>query len=154
MGPAVHWLRRDLRLDDNPALDAALRWGEGVVPAFVLDDHYLTADFSPPRLAFLAESLRDLEAALAAKGSRLIVRKGPPEVALPALAREAGASAVFAHEDHEPYPRRRDERVAAALAEQGTRFVTVRDLLKSKIAELGENLVIRRFVRYAVGEEI
>ena len=32
--------------------------------------------------------------------------------------------------------------------------VTVRDLLKSKIAELGENLVIRRFVRYAVGEEI
>lgn len=32
--------------------------------------------------------------------------------------------------------------------------VTVRDLLKSKIAELGENLVIRRFVRYAVGEEL
>lgn len=32
--------------------------------------------------------------------------------------------------------------------------VTIRDLLKSKIAELGENLVIRRFVRYAVGEEL
>lgn len=32
--------------------------------------------------------------------------------------------------------------------------ITVRDLLKSKIAELGENLIIRRFVRYAVGEEI
>ena len=32
--------------------------------------------------------------------------------------------------------------------------LTVRDLVKSKIAELGENLVIRRFVRYAVGEEI
>jgi elongation factor Ts len=32
--------------------------------------------------------------------------------------------------------------------------VTIRDLVKSKIAELGENLVIRRFVRYAVGEEI
>lgn len=32
--------------------------------------------------------------------------------------------------------------------------ITIRDLLKSKIAELGENLVIRRFVRYAVGEEI
>lgn len=31
---------------------------------------------------------------------------------------------------------------------------SVNDLLKSKIAELGENLVIRRFVRYAVGEEI
>ena len=32
--------------------------------------------------------------------------------------------------------------------------ITVRDLLKSKIAELGENLIIRRFVRYAVGEDI
>ncbi len=32
--------------------------------------------------------------------------------------------------------------------------LTIRDLLKSKITELGENLVIRRFVRYAVGEEI
>lgn len=32
--------------------------------------------------------------------------------------------------------------------------LTVRDLLKSKITELGENLVIRRFVRYAVGEDI
>ena len=32
--------------------------------------------------------------------------------------------------------------------------ITIRDLVKTKIAELGENLVIRRFVRYAVGEEI
>lgn len=32
--------------------------------------------------------------------------------------------------------------------------ITIRDLVKSKISELGENLVIRRFVRYAVGEEI
>jgi elongation factor Ts len=32
--------------------------------------------------------------------------------------------------------------------------ITVRDLLKSKISELGENLVVRRFVRYAVGEDI
>lgn len=32
--------------------------------------------------------------------------------------------------------------------------ITVRDLVKSKIAELGENLVVRRFVRYAMGEEI
>ena len=31
---------------------------------------------------------------------------------------------------------------------------TIGDFVKSKIAELGENLVVRRFVRYAVGEEI
>jgi elongation factor Ts len=32
--------------------------------------------------------------------------------------------------------------------------ITISDFVKSKIAELGENLVVRRFVRYAVGEEI
>jgi translation elongation factor EF-Ts len=28
----------------------------------------------------------------------------------------------------------------------------IKDLLSSKIAELGENVVIRRFTRYSVGE--
>lgn len=32
--------------------------------------------------------------------------------------------------------------------------LTIQDFLKTKIAELGENLVIRRFVRYQVGEEL
>ena len=31
---------------------------------------------------------------------------------------------------------------------------TIGNFVKSKIAELGENLVVRRFVRYAVGEEV
>ena len=30
---------------------------------------------------------------------------------------------------------------------------TIRELVSSKIAELGENIVVRRFTRYAVGEE-
>ena len=32
--------------------------------------------------------------------------------------------------------------------------INVGDFVKSKIAELGENLVVRRFVRYAVGEDL
>ena len=31
---------------------------------------------------------------------------------------------------------------------------TIRDLVNAKIAELGENIVIRRFTRYMVGEEL
>jgi elongation factor Ts len=31
---------------------------------------------------------------------------------------------------------------------------TINDLMKSKIAELGENIVIRRFTRYLVGEPL
>jgi elongation factor Ts len=32
--------------------------------------------------------------------------------------------------------------------------VTISDLSTSKIAELGENIIIRRFVRYLVGEPL
>jgi elongation factor Ts len=32
--------------------------------------------------------------------------------------------------------------------------ITIGDLMKSKIAELGENIVIRRFTRYLVGEQL
>jgi elongation factor Ts len=32
--------------------------------------------------------------------------------------------------------------------------MTISDLLTSKIAELGENIIIRRFVRYLVGEPL
>jgi elongation factor Ts len=32
--------------------------------------------------------------------------------------------------------------------------ITIGDLIKGKVAELGENLVVRRFTRYAVGEDI
>ena len=31
---------------------------------------------------------------------------------------------------------------------------TIGDLLKAKIAELGENIVIRRFTRYLMGEAV
>ena len=31
---------------------------------------------------------------------------------------------------------------------------TIKDLVSSKIAELGENIVVRRFTRYAVGEDL
>jgi len=32
--------------------------------------------------------------------------------------------------------------------------ITIKDYVNSKIAELGENIIIRRFVRYMVGEEL
>ena len=128
-GPAICWFRRNLRLDDNPTLDAALRASGEAVPVFVLDDFYLEDDFSPPRLAFLAGSLRDLANALEAKGSRLVVRRGPAGEALAALSRETGADAVFVPSDHEPHARALDAEVRAALAREGARLHLVDDLL-------------------------
>ncbi|WP_373693944.1 deoxyribodipyrimidine photo-lyase [Parafrankia sp. BMG5.11] len=115
---AVWWLRRDLRLDDNPALLAAAESGR-VLALFVLDDA-LRRPSGPVRLAFLHRCLRDLDAQL---GGRLCMRTGDPVDVVPALAREIAADAVHLAADHGPYGSRRDKLVERALAADGRQLV-------------------------------
>jgi deoxyribodipyrimidine photo-lyase len=113
---AIVWYRRDLRVHDHPALRAALDGFDRVVPAFVLDDALLHGRYaSGSRTAFMLGCLRALDAELGARGSGLVVRRGPPEREIPALAAEAGASEVLWTSDVSPYARARDARVSAAL---------------------------------------
>ena len=110
---AVLWFRRDLRLDDHPALLAAA--GDGPVTAlFVLDDE-LRKPSGAARVAFMYRTLRALDGQLRAHGGGLVVRRGKPENVVPAVAKEAGASAVHISADFGPYGRARDERVEKAL---------------------------------------
>ena len=109
----IWWLRRDLRLGDNPALQAA--WQRGpVVPVFVLDPHLL-AKTSARRQNFLFNALRALDSQLIKLGSALVIRSGPPELALSNLLAQSGAEAIFAEEDFTPFARARDARVADSL---------------------------------------
>ncbi|HSO98757.1 MAG TPA: deoxyribodipyrimidine photo-lyase [Solirubrobacteraceae bacterium] len=117
---ALLWLRRDLRLHDHPALGAALREHERVVPVFVLDEQLLRGRFaSGPRTEFMLGCLRALDAELRRRGSALVVRRGSPERELAAVADETGATAVFWTSDVSPYARTRDRRVSDALRERG-----------------------------------
>lgn len=109
----VHWFRRDLRLADNPALLAATGRDEAVVPLFVVDPA-LWRTAGRPRLAYLAASLRALDAQL---GGALVVRTGRPQDVVPAVAREAGATRVHVTAATEPYGRRRDRAVARSLGD-------------------------------------
>jgi deoxyribodipyrimidine photo-lyase len=117
---AIVWFRRDLRLHDNPALCTALAAHEAVVPLFCLDDRLLHGRHaSGPRARFMLESLVDLDAKLRGRGAALVVRRERPETALPALAREVGAAAVYASADVSPFAAARDRRVREALARDG-----------------------------------
>ncbi len=117
---ALAWFRRDLRVHDHPALCAALAAHEQVVPVFCLDDRLLHGRHaSGPRTAFLLECLADLGGQLAERGGRLVIRHGPPERELPALAVETGASEVHLTSDPSPYEALRGRRVRAALEQAG-----------------------------------
>ncbi|MBN1640509.1 MAG: deoxyribodipyrimidine photo-lyase [Anaerolineae bacterium] len=115
MTTAICWIRRDLRLSDSAPLSAALSRADRVVPAYVLDPVLLDRYAETARVAFLLGGLRALDAALRTRGSQLIVRRGDPAEQLAQLVAEAGASAVYAEEDHTPYARRRDSAVAARV---------------------------------------
>lgn len=114
---ALVWFRRDLRLADHPALDAALRAHEHVVPVFCFDERLLAGRHaSGPRTRFLIECLHDLDAGLQERGARLIIRQDRPERALVELARVTGASEVYFSRDVTPFARSRGRTVHAALA--------------------------------------
>ena len=114
---SVLWLRRDLRLNDHPALLAAVGDATHVLPVFVLD----------PRLARDSPRTQRLLASLASlsKDTRraLVVRKGDPVDVIPRLAREVGALRVHVTRETTPYGRRRDEKIARALADDGRALV-------------------------------
>jgi len=114
----VLWFRRDLRLDDHPALVAAADDAD-VVPLFVVDPR-LWEPAGAPRLAWLLRSLRALAGDL---DGRLVVRTGDPRDVVPALAAQVGATRVHATADAGPYGRERDGDVAAALARDDRRLV-------------------------------
>lgn len=131
------WLRRDLRVDDQPALSAAAERG-AVVPVFIWAPEE-ERDWSPGAASrwWLHGSLAALGQELKRRGSRLIFRHGPSESSLRALVAETGASAVYWNRCYEPAAQRRDARVESALRAAG---VEVADFNGSLLFEPRETL--------------
>ncbi len=111
------WLRRDLRLYDHAALQAALDAGGEVQPVFIFDTDIL-ARFDNPRdrrLSFIAHALCSIHAELRTKGGGLLVLHGRAAEIMPRLMAEINAQRLFVAEDFEPETIKRDEAVAARV---------------------------------------
>ena len=112
------WFRgKDLRVHDHAPLADAAAAGD-VIPLFVLDPYF----FAPARarrlahrIQFLLEALRELEDAIASRGSRLLIVPGRSVTVVPRLARAWRADRVAAYAWAAPLGRERDRRVAARL---------------------------------------
>ncbi len=116
---ALWWVRRDFRLADNPALQAAISDGGGVLPLFVLDP-VLLRSAGQARKAWLLAALHALDSDLQqAGGPGLSVVRGKPVSVVPRLARALGASSVHISADFAPYGRARDDAVEKGLADYG-----------------------------------
>jgi deoxyribodipyrimidine photo-lyase len=113
------WLRRDLRLNDNPALHAAVQDGP-VLPIYLYtpDEERPWAPGAASRW-YLHRSLSALRSALGRCGLGLTLARGDSVKQLLEQTRRIGASRVFWNRVYEPALVARDARVKAALERAG-----------------------------------
>ncbi|GAB3511806.1 cryptochrome/photolyase family protein [Pseudoxanthomonas daejeonensis] len=120
MGAALVWFRDDLRLDDQPALRAALERGWLPIPVYIHapDEE---GGWAPGAAsdAWRRRSLAALSAELERRGSRLLVLHGPSLGTLQALAALTGAEAVLWTRRYEPAIEQRDARIKRSLRQAG-----------------------------------
>ncbi len=112
-GKAIWWIRRDLRLNNNRALEAASLGGREVVPLFIIDPRFSRRE-SEKQNRFLYSGLQSLDSDLRKLGGNLVVESGDPMQIIPRLSQTLNAP-VFAEADFTPYAKRRDRAVAAEV---------------------------------------
>ncbi|MBD2841638.1 cryptochrome/photolyase family protein [Erythrobacter rubeus] len=104
--PQILWLRRDLRMADNPALSAAAEKGP-VIAVYVLDDE--AADhhaYGGASRWWLHHSLESLGKSFGKRNSRIILRRGDAVEELCKIAEGIGAQTVHANRHYEPWWRK------------------------------------------------
>jgi len=134
---AIHWFRRDLRLEDNRALAAALKSGLRVQPIFIFDENILSRlERDDRRITFIAEQLTRLNQQLQKHGGSLRILQGRPVDVFRHLVTEMEIAAVYCNEDYEPYARQRDAQVAELCQQAGIGFFAVKDHVIFSPAEI------------------
>jgi len=115
--PLILWFRRDLRLDDQPMLAAAAASGRPLIPVFIAD-RAVTDIGAAPRWRW-GEAVESFGRRLAARGSRLILRRGAALPVLLELLGDTGAAGVWWTRLYDPPSRDRDAEVKEVLKSRG-----------------------------------
>jgi deoxyribodipyrimidine photo-lyase len=115
----LYWLRRDLRLADNPALHAAAR-GEQLLCAYIHSPEE-EADGAPGGASqwWLHHSLQQLDEALRERGNRLLITRGLTLPTLQQLCKQHSVSTVHWNRCYEPAQIARDTAIKRVLHDTG-----------------------------------
>ena len=107
---SIFWFRRDLRINDNPALLAAIAESDEIVPVFILDPQQLER-LGEKGKSYLAQSLKLLDESL---DKKLHVIAGDSLEVLKVLLKKYGATSVHIAAAYEPQDAKRDVEIEAA----------------------------------------
>ncbi len=124
--------RRDLRKEDNTALNAALASAERVSPCFIFDPRQVGAGNvyrSERAVAFMAHALAELAQSYRKDGGHLSVFEGEAHEVLTRIITENDIDAVYVNADYTPFAKARDEALAHVCHVRGVAFEICHDLL-------------------------
>lgn len=97
---ALWWIKRDIRLEDNLALTAAINECRTVLPVFFFEPVvYLARDASAFHLQAQISALTDLQHSLRQRGVELLVMQADLPCGLQKLHREFAFTHIFSHEE-------------------------------------------------------
>jgi len=124
----IVWFKRDLRVEDHPALSQASRLGP-VLPLYVVETELRKqSDASARQWSFVAETLTELRANLGRLGQPLVVRVGEVTSILAELRKLTPIESLWSHEETgNDWTYRRDLRVAAWCRQHGVRQYEVQN---------------------------
>ncbi|MDB5969597.1 MAG: deoxyribodipyrimidine photolyase [Hydrocarboniphaga sp.] len=136
MKTALLWLRRDLRLADNPALHHALSHAERIVPVYI--DSFEAPGTEPGAASrwWLHYSLTAFAADLQRHRAALVIRRGEPARVLSELAKQFGAEAAFWNRLYEPAQYQADRRICDGLIDAGLEVRTFNGALLAEPWEI------------------
>lgn len=119
--PLIIWFRQDLRIEDHPALLAAVQQNKPVIPLFIwspLEEREWKSGGAS--CWWLHGSLQSLKLELKEIGLNLIIRQSSSSLqAILDVVKETNAEGVYWHRRYEPYAIQRDSIIKAQLQKQG-----------------------------------
>ena len=124
----IVWLRRDLRLTDNTALQQALKSANKTAVLFIFDTNILDElDKDDARVTFIHQQLTKLDKELHEMNSGLLVKTGVPLQIWQELVNEFEIGEVHFNRDYEPYATERDDKVKQLLQKNSISVFSYKD---------------------------
>lgn len=124
----VFWFRRDLRIEDNAGLYAALTSGQKVLPLFIFDTEIIKKlPSKDARIEMIHAALGKISCAMKRNRCNVGMYLGTPKAVFESLLKKFSINKVVTNHDYEPYATTRDTEIETFLTSKGVAFETHKD---------------------------
>ncbi len=137
----IFWFRRDLRLSDNTALNAALQSDQKVLPIFIFDTEILDQleNRSDRRVDYIHQALEGINEELKKHQSGIKTYLGKPLEIFKEILNEFDVETVFCNRDYEPQAIKRDKEIYDFLQKNNVEFKDYKDQVIFEKNEIVKN---------------